>query len=225
MRIHKEGHALLVILLIVLVIANILVYAVIPEGPVAMVFILFSVIIYLFILWFFRVPNRTILPDNNLILAPADGMVVAVEETGEDEYFKDRRLQVSIFMSPLNVHVNHYPIGGLVRYYKYHPGDYLVAWHPKASTRNERNTTVIDNGSRAVVLIRQIAGALARRIVCYAKTGEQVTQGQELGFIKFGSRVDLLLPTDVHVRVKPGDKVTGKISVIASFNHHSAGGV
>lgn len=223
MRIHKEGHALLVILLIILVIANVLVFTVIPAGPVSIIFILFSGIIYLFILWFFRVPNRSFLPDKNLILAPADGMVVAVEETGEDEYFKDRRLQVSIFMSPLNVHVNHYPIGGLVRYYKYHPGNYLMAWHPKASTRNERNTIVIDNGSRAVVLVRQIAGALARRIVCYAKTGEHVTQGQELGFIKFGSRVDLLMPPDVNVRVKPGDKVTGKVSVIASFDQPGGG--
>jgi phosphatidylserine decarboxylase len=219
MRIHKEGHAFVAILLIILLVANMLLFTVIPAGPVlTRLFIIFSGLVFFFILWFFRVPDRSFLIDNNLIIAPADGMVVAVEETREDEYFNDSRLQVSIFMSPLNVHVNYYPIGGVVKYYKYHPGDYLVAWHPKASTRNERSTIVIDNGSPEVVLVRQIAGALARRIVCFAKTGEHADQGQELGFIKFGSRVDLLLPPDVNVRVRPGDKVTGQISVIASFN-------
>lgn len=151
------------------------------------------------------------------MIAPADGKIVAIEETDENEFFNDKRLQVSIFMSPLNVHVNLFPITGTVSYYKYHPGEYLVAWHPKASSANERSSVVVENGSHAV-LVRQIAGVLARRIVCYARPGEKVDQGQELGFIKFGSRVDLFLPTDVKLNVQIGQKVSGKSSVIASFN-------
>ena len=217
MRIHKEGYTILIGLLVMLAVANIIMLTFISsmQGFV-LSFLVVSVIGYLLILWFFRLPSRSFHEDDNLVISPADGKIVAVEEMEENEYFRDRRLQVSIFMSPLNVHVNHFPIAGTVSYHKYHPGDYRVAWHPKASESNERNSVVIENGKHAV-LVRQIAGVLARRIVCYAQSGEQVQQGQELGFIKFGSRVDLFLPPGVKLNVKLGQKVNGKTSVIASF--------
>ncbi len=218
MKIHKEGHLILTGLLVMLAVANTVIFTFMSSMQgFALSFLTVSVIGYLLILWFFRLPIRTIAENNNHVIAPADGKIVAIEETVENEYFKDRRLQVSIFMSPLNVHVNLFPVAGMVKYYKYHPGKYLVAWHPKASESNERSSVVIENGEHSV-LVRQIAGALARRIVCYARTGEQVRQGQELGFIKFGSRVDLFLPPEVNLNVKIGQKVSGKTSVIASFN-------
>ncbi len=218
MKIHKEGYGILLRLLLLLALANILLIVFLPAGHTAVsVSQLLSGAFYLFVLWFFRVPSRSFNPDENLIVAPADGKIVAVEETDENEYFGDKRLQVSIFMSPLNVHVNHFPIGGQVRYFKYHPGDYMVAWHPKASAKNERTAVVIENGENSSVLVRQIAGAVARRIICYARPEEQVQQGQELGFIKFGSRVDLFLPLDVKLLVKPGQKVSGKKTIIANF--------
>lgn len=176
-----------------------------------------SLLIFLLILQFFRHPKRVIPhPDDRLVYAPADGKVVVIEEVDEPEYFNDKRLQVSIFMSPLNVHVNRNPIGGVVRYIAYHAGKYLVAWHPKSSTENERTTVVIDNGKREV-LLRQIAGALAKRIKNYLKEGETVTQGSEMGFISFGSRVDVLLPLDTEVKVKIGDVVKGNLTVIAQL--------
>lgn len=218
MRIHKEGYTILLTLLGLLVAANMFILFVISPGHgISAGSILFSMILFLFVLWFFRVPPRSFDRSDDLIISPADGKIVAIEETGENEYFKDRRLQVSIFMSPLNVHVNLFPVSGVVKYFKYHPGSYLVAWHPKASELNERSSVVIDRGNNAV-LVRQIAGVLARRIVCYAKPGEIVDQGQELGFIKFGSRVDLFLPTDVKLNVKIGQRVSGKTSVIATFS-------
>jgi phosphatidylserine decarboxylase len=218
MRIHKEGYGILATSLIVFAIANILILTFGPAGHYsAWVFLFFSGMIYLFIIWFFRVPERSFDQDANLIVSPADGTIVTIEETEETEYFLDKRLQVSIFMSPLDVHVNLFPIDGTIRYYKYHPGEYLVAWHPKSSIKNERSSVVIESSENTAILVRQIAGALARRIVCYAREGEMVRQGQELGFIKFGSRVDLFLPVNVKLRVKPGDKVSGKTSVIASF--------
>ena len=217
MRIHKEGYTILIVLLVVLAVTNAITMTLMSSMQVFVFsFLVVSVIGYLLILWFFRLPSRSFSEDDNLVISPADGKVVAIEEIEEHEYFGDRRLQVSIFMSPLNVHVNIIPIAGTVSYYKYHPGDYLVAWHPKASESNERNSVVIENGKHAV-LVRQIAGVLARRIICYARSGEHVHQGQELGFIKFGSRVDLLLPTEVNLNVKLGQKVSGKTSVIASF--------
>ena len=217
MRIHKEGRKILTGLLVMLAVANTIIITFLSsmQGFV-LSFLVVSVIGYLLVLWFFRLPSRSFHEDDNLVISPADGKVVAIEEMEENEYFGDRRLQVSIFMSPLNVHVNHFPITGTVSYYKYHPGNYLVAWHPKASESNERNSVVIENGENAV-LVRQIAGVLARRIVCYAQSGEQVQQGQELGFIKFGSRVDLFLPPGVKLNVELGQKVSGKTSVIASF--------
>lgn len=215
MRIHREGYRILIFLLLVLAAANILVYTFAPSGP--LLFLLFSITIYLLAVWFFRAPSRATPLGENLVVSPADGKVVVIEETDENEYFNDRRLQVSIFMSPLNVHVNLFPIAGSVTYYKYHPGDYMVAWHPKASARNERSSVVIQGNANNAILVRQIAGVLARRIVCYANTGDHVQQGQELGFIKFGSRVDLFLPVGIKLKVKVGQKVSGTTTVIASF--------
>ena len=173
--------------------------------------------VFAIIVWFFRVPRRVITPADHTVVSPADGKVVAIEEVLESEYFNDKRVQVSIFMSPLNVHVNWYPISGTTSYYKYHPGKYLVAWHPKSSTENERSTVVVKHAVHGEVLFRQIAGALARRICTYSRAGEPAAQGQEFGFIKFGSRVDVLLPRTAVVQVRIGDKVTGSTSVIATF--------
>lgn len=174
-----------------------------------------SVVIFLLVLQFFRNPRREIMvADNNLVYAPADGKVVVIEEAHESEYFKDKRQQVSIFMSPTNVHVNRNPVSGTVNYFRYHPGKYLVAWHPKSSVENERTTLVIDNG-KTEVLLRQIAGALAKRIVAYVQEGDQVRQGADFGFIKFGSRVDLFLPLDAKIEVELGQKVRGNQTIIA----------
>ncbi len=174
-----------------------------------------SVIVFLLVLQFFRNPLREILSDDDTIVyAPADGKVVVIEETHEGEYFDDKRLQVSIFMSPTNVHVNRNPISGTINYFRYHPGKYLVAWHPKSSTENERTTVVIGNGN-VEVLLRQIAGALAKRIVNYINEGDAVKQGADFGFIKFGSRVDLFLPLDAKIEVEMGQKVKGNKTVIA----------
>jgi phosphatidylserine decarboxylase len=162
-------------------------------------------------------PTRTQTTGDNLIISPCDGKVVVIEETTETEYFNDRRIQVSIFMSPLNVHVNRYPMNGVVDYVKYHKGKYLVAWHPKSSTENERSTIVVKN-SKASILIRQIAGAVARRIVTYSKQGDQAAQNAELGFIKFGSRVDLYLPLGTKINAQIGDVVQNGVNVIATLS-------
>ena len=167
------------------------------------------------ILQFFRNPRRNTILNEKHIIAPVDGKVVVIEEVEETEYFKDKRLQVSIFMSPINVHVTRYAMSGTVNYSKYHPGKYLVAWHPKASTENERTTIVLENRSFGEILYRQIAGALAKRIVNYAKKGDEIVQGTDAGFIKFGSRVDLFLPLDTELTVKLGDVVKGGTQVIA----------
>lgn len=174
-----------------------------------------SLLFFLVILQFFRNPNRLVpVEDDNLVYAPADGKVVVIEEATEPEYFKDKRLQVSIFMSPVNVHVNRNPIGGKVTYNAYHPGKYLVAWHPKSSTENERTTVVIDNGNTEI-LLRQIAGALAKRIKNYLEVGQEVRQGEDFGFIKFGSRVDMFLPLGTQLDVQLNQKVKGNKTVIA----------
>ncbi len=213
MKIHKEGHRILLNTALLLLVLNLLVFWLAPAwlwlaGIVA-------VILFLLILQFFRNPSREIhIADNNIVYAPADGKIVVIEETEESEYFKDKRLQVSIFMSPTNVHVNRNPVSGKVNYFKYHPGKYLVAWHPKSSQENERTTVVIDNGEEEI-LLRQIAGALAKRIVNYLEIGEQVEQGSDMGFIKFGSRVDLFLPLDAQIDVSIGQKVRGNRTVIA----------
>jgi phosphatidylserine decarboxylase len=170
------------------------------------------------IIQFFRVPNRVFSFTDNDILCPADGKVVVIEEVTESEYFKDRRIQVSIFMSPMNVHVNYNPISGLMKYVKYHPGLFLVAWHPKSSTDNERTTMVIEHSSGKEVLFRQIAGAVARRICYYVQPGQTVKTGDEFGFIKFGSRVDILLPLDCKINVKIGDMVKAKLTKLGELN-------
>jgi len=171
----------------------------------------------LLILQFFRNPKRTTILNDNSVVSPVDGKVVVIEEVLENEYFKDKRIQVSVFMSPLNVHVTRHPIGGNVLFSKYHPGKYLVAWHPKASEENERTTVVVENKTFGKVLYRQIAGAMARRIVNYAKQNDKITQGQDSGFIKFGSRVDLFLPLDATINVKLNQKVRGGESIIAQL--------
>ncbi len=216
--IHREGHRLLIVLLILLAAANIAIYYYSPANTVYFnVFLTFSVLLYLLILQFFRNPYRNTPLHTRHVIAPADGKVVVIEETEETEYFNDRRRQVSIFMSPVNVHVNRNPVEGVVKYFKYHAGKYLVAWHPKSSTENERTTIVIQTPGKLEIMMRQIAGALAKRIVWYVKEGQSVTQGEEFGFIKFGSRVDVFLPLDAKVLVNIGDKTVGGVTVIADL--------
>src|SRR6185295_4900812 len=197
MNIHKEGRTLLFVLLIILFGLNAsLVYFFPGAGMLQNIAIAVSIGFYLLILQFFRNPLFSISKNENQVLAPADGKVVVIEEAEETEYLKGKRRQISIFMSPVNVHVNRMPVGGSISYFKYHPGKYLVAWHPKSSTENERTTVVAKMKNGTEILFRQIAGALARRIKCYVKEGSSLEQGQEFGFIKFGSRVDVFLPVD-----------------------------
>lgn len=217
--IHREGIPSIIITVIVVAAINFITHYFTPEIPVILwLGYALSVFLLVTILQFFRNPSRAIIINENHIVAPADGKVVVIEQVVENEYFKDKRLQISIFMSPINVHVNRYPISGTVKYSKYHPGLFLVAWHPKSSTDNERTTVVVEHPTGRAVLFRQIAGALARRIVNYAKEGDKALQGQEFGFIKFGSRVDLFLPLDVKVKVELNEVVKGNRTVIASFN-------
>ena len=212
-KIHHEGYKIILISILLLVLLNVGVFYFFPNLLMAVGII--SLVLFFLVLQFFRNPRREILvADDNVVYAPADGKIVVIEETSENEYFQDKRLQVSIFMSPTNVHVNRNPISGTVNYFKYHPGKYLVAWHPKSSDENERTTTVISNGD-SEILMRQVAGALAKRIVNYLEIGDQVEQGADMGFIKFGSRVDLYLPLDAKIEVQKGDKVKGNLTVIA----------
>ncbi|MFZ6010835.1 MAG: phosphatidylserine decarboxylase family protein [Bacteroidota bacterium] len=218
MTIHREGRTLLFVLLIVLFALNWAVFYFFPQSSLIQnSAILVSVIFYLLILQFFRNPIFSITQNTKHVLAPADGKVVVIEETQETEYLHGKRKQVSIFMSPVNVHVNRMPVGGVVSFYKYHPGKYLVAWHPKSSTENERTTVVVKMKDGVEILFRQIAGALARRIKCYVKEGQPFEQGQEFGFIKFGSRVDIFLPLDAKIVVKIGDVTKGGRTVIAEL--------
>ena len=218
MRIHKEGlPTILISTVIVAVIVLLTVLLVMPRYPILGWIIAMGILgLLVFILSFFRIPNREYAGEDDAIVAPCDGTVVVIEEVEADEYFKDKRLQVSIFMSPLNVHVNRNPVSGEVVYSQYHPGKYLVAWHPKSSTDNERHSVVYRHGGKEV-LVKQIAGALAKRIVNYLKPGSQVRQGEEMGFIKFGSRVDLLLPIDTQVDVKINQKVKGGVTVLGRW--------
>jgi phosphatidylserine decarboxylase len=216
-RFHREGYNWLVgMALVVMLLALCISLGWVPAGT-GLLLMTVLVLLYGFVLQFFRNPLRKLTrEDDRLVYAPADGKVCAIEEVDEPEYFMGRRLLVSVFMSPLNVHVNRNPVGGQIAYFKYHPGTYLAAWEPKSSTENER-TTVVYRNTRAEILIRQIAGALARRIRCYVQVGDAVRQGEEMGFIKFGSRVDLYLPLDAVVRVRLNDRVQGKIDVIAEL--------
>jgi phosphatidylserine decarboxylase len=218
MTIHREGYSLLFISLLVLFGLNYLVFFLAPEAVIIQNIVIgISVIIYLIILQFFRNPIFDITKNDKAIIAPADGKVVVIEETLEPEYLKTNRRQISIFMSPVNVHVNRMPVAGVISYYKYHAGKYLVAWHPKSSTENERTTVVAKMKNGTEVLFRQIAGALARRIKCYVQEGQKFDQGQEFGFIKFGSRVDIFLPLDAKIIVKVGDVTKGGRTVIAEL--------
>ena len=218
MTIHKEGYRLLLILLIVLAGVNMGIYYYAPNNTLFQyAFITFSVLFYLLILQFFRNPRRSISLNQRHVIAPADGKVVVIEEVVETEYFNDTRRQISIFMSPVNVHINRNPVEGVVQYFKYHAGKYLVAWHPKSSTENERTTIVVKAKNEVEILMRQIAGALAKRIVWYVKEGQEVSQGEEFGFIKFGSRVDVFLPLNAKVLVNIGDKTVGGVTIIAEL--------
>lgn len=219
MRLHREGTPtiLLVLAVVSFGLFALLKWPVWP--PLGWAVGLALVTVLGIVLWFFRVPKRPLPDDDTAIISPCDGRVVVIEEVYEPEYFKDKRRQVSIFMSPLNVHINYHPIRGVTTYYRYHPGRYLVAWHPKSSTENERSTVVTRHPGHGEVLFRQIAGALARRICTYASEGGPARQGAEFGFIKFGSRVDLLLPLDAQIEVKLGQVVQGSASVIARFKH------
>ena len=210
---HKEGHKIILSTFITVVIITLLLdYFSITHKTYIQIFLIIQLII---VLQFFRNPKRiTNFGDKNIV-SPVDGKVVVIEEVFEPEYFKEKRIQVSIFMSPINVHVTRYPIGGQVTYSKYHPGKYLVAWHPKSSTENERTSIVVKNENCGEILYRQIAGALAKRIVNYAKESSYVNQGDDAGFIKFGSRVDLFLPLDTKINVNLNQKVKGAEDIIA----------
>lgn len=217
---HKEGYATITITALVLGGLNSFLYYSFDKTNNEWIFyisLVFSVVFMTLILNFFRNPPRYCESNTRQIMAPCDGKVVVIEEVDEPVYFQGKRLQVSIFMSPLNVHVNRNPVGGKVRFFKYFPGKYLFAWEPKSSTENEQTFLVYESEGREIGL-KQIAGALARRIVCYAKTGDSVAQGQEFGFIKFGSRVDLLLPTDTEIKVRLGDITRGGETVVAQFS-------
>ncbi|NOS92828.1 MAG: phosphatidylserine decarboxylase family protein [Cyclobacteriaceae bacterium] len=217
MTIHREGKTILFVLLIVLFGLNWAVSYFLPIPILQNTLIVVSIIFYLLILQFFRLPIFEIQKNDAHVIAPADGKVVVIEETEETEYLKSKRKQVSIFMSPINVHVNRMPVAGTISYFKYHPGKYLVAWHPKSSTENERTTVVAKMKNGTEILFRQIAGALARRIKWYVQEGQTLQQGDEFGFIKFGSRVDIFLPLNAKILVKPGDITKGGKTVIAEL--------
>ena len=221
MTIHKEGYTSIALCILFIFVLNALVQFYFPDAHVVkwIIYIL-SLLLFVTVLQFFRSPVLRITPEENNVLSPADGKVVVIEETEETEYFKDKRVQISVFMSPVNVHVNRNPISGVIKYFKYHPGKYLVAWHPKSSTENERTTVVTENSAGIAVLFRQIAGAMARRIVWYVKEGDQVEQGQQFGFIKFGSRVDIFLPPGTRVNVQLNQVVKGGRTILAELQSY-----
>jgi phosphatidylserine decarboxylase len=221
MTIHKEGYTSIALCILFVFVLNALVQYLLPDTTwfIWTIYIL-SFALFAIILQFFRSPKISVIQNENHIICPADGKVVVIEETEETEFLKEKRIQVSVFMSPINVHINRNPISGIVKYYKYHPGKFLYAWNPKSSTENERTTIVIENKSGVSVLFRQIAGALARRIVCYSKEGQESIQGEEFGFIKFGSRVDLFLPLGTDIKVGLGETVKGGITVLAHLKNN-----
>jgi phosphatidylserine decarboxylase len=218
MTFHKEGYPSIVLVLIVSAVLNAITHIFLSDYPWA-IYLGYAISLFLIIiiLQFFRSPNRTVITNENHIISPCDGKVVVIEEVQETEFINEKRIQVSIFMSPINVHNNRYPIAGTLKNFKYHPGKFLVAWHPKSSTENERTTALVEDAKGRSVLFRQIAGALARRIVFYGKEGDKVEQGTECGFIKFGSRVDLFLPIGTKINVALEQKVTGGVDVIGEF--------
>lgn len=218
MTIHKEGIKTIVISAILFGAINLASFFFLsyPYPWISWLIFLATIVLWLFIISFFRVPSRSLVVNEQFVIAPADGKVVVIEEAYDEEYFKDRRLQISIFMSPANVHQNRNPISGEVVYSQYHKGKYLVAWHPKSSTENERHSVVIKN-TKGAILVKQIAGAVARRIINYLKVGQKAEQAAEMGFIKFGSRVDVLLPLEASVEVKLNQTVVGGITVLAKL--------
>lgn len=221
MKLHREGYLIITIALFILIgiqLLNLWLWTIVGLWWLFGLLTLGVLVMGYLIIQFFRIPKRLFKGLDNEIISPADGKVVVIEEVDEAEYFNDRRIQVSIFMSPLNVHANFNPISGIVKYVKYHPGLFLVAWHPKSSTDNERSTFVVEHSSGKEVLFRQIAGAVARRICYYIQPGDKVKAGEEYGFIKFGSRIDLLLPLDARINVKIGDKVKGQVTKIGELD-------
>lgn len=216
MTIHREGRNILLYLLIILVCLNVIaIYSLHSVSIARNLIMISSVVLYILVLQFFRRPDVKVTANEKHVLAPADGKVVVVEETVEKEYYRDKRIQISIFMSPIDVHNNRAPVGGNISYFKYHPGKYLFAWHPKSSTENERTTMVITTKSGLDILVRQIAGIMARRIKYYVKEGDALGQGEEFGFIKFGSRLDVFLPLDAQVKVTKGTKATAGKTILA----------
>lgn len=218
MKIHKEGYQSIGITALLFGIINLVSFNFLSSNYpwlAGLIFVI-TLVLFLFIISFFRIPNRELTAGEDQIICPADGKVVVIEEVTDEEFFKDRRIQVSIFMSPANVHVNRNPISGAVMYSQYHKGKYLVAWHPKSSTENERHSVVLQN-ARGELLVKQIAGALAKRIVNYLTPGSTVRQGTEMGFIKFGSRVDVLLPLNANVQVQLNQHVKGGVTVLATW--------
>lgn len=221
MKLHREGYLIITIGLLILIgiqFLNFLLFTVVGWFWLFALLTLGSLVMAYLIVQFFRIPKILFQGTENEIISPADGKVVVIEEVEETEYFNDKRIQISIFMSPLNVHANFNPISGIVKYVKYHAGLFLVAWHPKSSTDNERTTFVVEHSSGKEIMFRQIAGAVARRICYYVQPGDQVKAGEEYGFIKFGSRIDLLLPLDTEIDVKIGDKVKGRITKIGEIH-------
>lgn len=215
---HKEGFKIILVTALIMVSGLLLIDKFVTNFWLQKSLMILLLIGFILILQFFRDPKRNTILNDGQIIAPADGKVVVIEEVVEKEYFKDKRRQISIFMSPLNVHVTRYPVSGIVTYSKYHPGKYLVAWHPKSSEENERTTIVVKNSSCGEILYRQIAGAVARRIVNYAKTNQQVIQGEDAGFIKFGSRIDIFVPLDMKIEVNLNEKTRGGETILASKN-------
>ena len=215
---HKEGFKIILVTALIMVSGLLLIDKFVPNFWLQKSLMILLLIGFVLVLQFFRDPKRNTILNDGQIIAPADGKVVVIEEVVEKEYFKDKRRQISIFMSPLNVHVTRYPVSGVVRYSKYHPGKYLVAWHPKSSEENERTTIVVENSHTGEILYRQIAGAVARRIVNYAKTNQQVIQGEDAGFIKFGSRIDIFVPLDMKIEVNLNQKTRGGETILASKN-------
>jgi phosphatidylserine decarboxylase len=217
MTFHKEGYTSLALCILFIFVLNAAIQYYDLGSAIRWIGYILSFALFVIIVQFFRNPHFDITQNDKVVLCPADGKVVVIEETTETEFLKDKRIQISVFMSPVNVHVNRHPISGVVKYFKYHPGKYLVAWHPKSSTENERTTVVTENKAGTQVLFRQIAGALARRIVWYIKEGDKVEQGDQFGFIKFGSRVDLFLPLGSKINVEIGEVVKGGQTVLAKL--------
>lgn len=217
MRIHREGYRIIVSVFAILVVVSALITAntesIIPQ----FIMYTFAICFFYFIVRFFRVPKRHLTKDDNIIYCPADGKIVVIEEIEENQYFHDKRLKVSIFMSPFNVHVNSYPISGEVKKVDYYPGKHMIAWYPKSSDNNEHSCTLIEHPNKTQILVKQIAGIIARRIVCYAKVGQEVHQGDEIGIIKMGSRVDVILPINVRLDVELGESVRSKKTILAYF--------